>query len=83
MFREEAPRMLAQLVQACGAGARSDAARVAHTLKGTAGTVGANYLARVCKDAEKALSGEASAADEAAIEAVRLAIDRTLQALAA
>ncbi|MFD0667593.1 CHASE domain-containing protein [Ramlibacter sp. MAHUQ-53] len=84
LFRAEAPRTLAMLVEACRSGAQQDAVRLAHTLKGTAGTVGARHLARVCKETEDVMARMHAPQDATvALQALGEAIDLTLAAMPA
>ena len=54
-FLEEAPRLVASLEGSLqGEGDRRTLNRVAHSLKSTSATFGANDLSRLCRDLEKA-----------------------------
>jgi len=53
--RSDADKMLARLEQLLASRQRDDAARLFHTIKGHAGTIGAPALARVAGEAERAL----------------------------
>ncbi|MEP7282401.1 MAG: Hpt domain-containing protein, partial [Rubrivivax sp.] len=68
------------------AGRTDDAARLAHTLKGLAATLGASTLAGVAADAEQALRGPTDASDAAsragdASAALQAALSRAVPAL--
>ncbi|MEJ7932225.1 response regulator [Ramlibacter sp. AN1015] len=82
-FRQEAPRALAAIDQARQRGDRKEAHRLAHTLKGNAGTVGAQQLAEAAQQTETALAATPSPADQAALETLRTVLDATLRQLAA
>lgn len=81
-FRQDAPRTLAALEQASQRGDRKEAHRLAHTLKGNAGTIGAQQLSAAARDAETTFSGAASAKDTSVLAALRQVTDQTLRALA-
>jgi CheY-like chemotaxis protein len=81
LFRADAPKTLSALIAACERGARQDAHRLAHTLKGTAGTLGALHLADMAGLAEAVLASPPSPADHGAIEGLRQAVERTLGAM--
>ncbi len=82
LFRSDLESTLQAVAQAAaGQGDAQQARRQAHTLKGTAGTLGAHYLADIARQAEAALdAGNPQAMAEAALT-LRLAADRTLEAL--
>jgi CheY-like chemotaxis protein len=65
LFLEETPRLLAQLADAAAARDRSSVARLAHALKGSAGTVGAIAF----RDRAQHLEQAASQPDWSAIDA--------------
>ncbi|TFZ04746.1 response regulator [Ramlibacter rhizophilus] len=81
-FRQDAPRTLGALDLACQRGDRKEAHRLAHTLKGNAGTVGAQQLSAAARDAETTFSGAPSAADQAVLTALRQTVEATLRVLA-
>ena len=64
-FARDIPDMAEQLGSCAAAGRTADAARLLHTLRGLAATLGANQLAAVAADAEQQLAGNASPATTA------------------
>lgn len=81
MFQTDGPLTVERMAQALRAGERAEAKRHAHTLKGTAATLGADELAGAARQAESAFGGDAGPGDEAAVAQVEQALARTLQAL--
>ncbi len=87
LFLEDAPRRLAALRGALGRGDAVAAAREAHTLQGSAASLGAAPLARLCAVLEGPGSGPAAAPEglallgqlDAELERVRDALDAYLQ----
>lgn len=61
MFRQSAPAMLEELQKALQAEKKSEAQRLAHTLKGLAASLGAEKLALQAQEMEKALQGNVQA----------------------
>ncbi len=83
MFMEDGPRTLQALHQACVEGDRLEAHRLAHTLKGTAGTMGARALARAAMEVEACMARPFSSEDAPALIALELAMDQAVAALRA
>ncbi len=81
-FAKEAPESVDDMAAALRSGARKEAHRLAHTLKGNAALIGAIDLSQFAKDAEAAFAGVDTAGDEKTLAALRGAIDATLKALA-
>lgn len=81
-FRTEVPRTLAALDEASQRSDRKEAYRLAHTLKGNAGTVGAQQLADAARDAESAFRGTDTGKDKALLESLRQVAQATLRAIA-
>lgn len=82
-FRLDMPREMANLEQAWRRGDRPQARRLAHTLKGSAGTVGAQQLAQSAKQFESLLAGAASAGEQQAWSRLRETAEATMKALRA
>ncbi|MBL0418958.1 response regulator [Ramlibacter sp. AW1] len=80
-FRGDLPRDMVALEEAWRRGDRSQSRRLAHTLKGSAGTVGAQQLAQAAKQFEALLAGPASGAEPQAWGRLREAAEATLKAL--
>ena len=81
MFMVDGPRTLKALNQACAEGNRLEAHRLAHTLKGTAGTMGARALARAAMEVEACMIRPASSDDAPAFISLELALEQALAAL--
>ena len=82
LVRQDVDRTLQAVADAqAGRGEREPARRLAHTLKGTAGTLGAHYLASIAFQAESALAGDDTQALALALQALRDAAGRTLAQL--
>ncbi len=82
LFRADLESTLQAVAQAAaGQGDAEQARRQAHTLKGTAGTLGAHYLASIARQAEAALGAGNPQAMAQAAQTLRQAADRTLEAL--
>ena len=80
LFETDLQQTLEALAQALRPGGDRDlAGRQAHTLKGTAGTVGAMQLARAAREMEAALKGRQ--AEEQALAHLRRIAEQTMQAL--
>lgn len=80
-FRLELPRSLSALDQALQRGERKEAHRLVHSLKGSAGTVGAQQLATAAQQLESMLAAPPTGAEQASIAALREMTDATLKAL--
>ena len=81
LFLEEAPPQLAVLREAIEGGDARTVERVAHTLKGSSGNMGAMRMAAVCAELEKVGgSGELRRAPEL-LERLEVEFDRAHQAL--
>lgn len=81
MFLADGPRTLLALHQACADGNRVEAHRLAHTLKGTAGTMGARALARAAMAVEACMARPSSSDDAPALVGLELALEQALAAL--
>ncbi|WP_374667757.1 Hpt domain-containing protein [Ramlibacter sp.] len=81
MFRETLPVTCADIVAHMQAGQWPEAARKAHSLKGSAGAVGADRLLKLASTAERALA--AGAVDAEATQAAVQALLAEAQALLA
>lgn len=81
MFRETLPVTCADIVAHMQAGQWPEAARKAHSLKGSAGAVGADRLLQLAAQAERALA--AGAVDVGATQAAVQALLAEAQALLA
>ncbi len=81
-FRGQLQRSYAPLIEHLRAGDRASAERVAHTLKGAAGNVAAQELARLAEQIEKALK-RGEEVDEAAINTLEQRLEETEQTLGA
>jgi len=77
-FRDFAPHLQSSLRQ----GDRAGAARLAHTLKGVAGTLGANDLMHAAAQLENALLQSGAADEQALLAAVQAALQPALGAAA-
>lgn len=53
LFLQESPRRIEQLRNACAAGDIQEVQRSAHSLKGSAGNIGANALLDVCRQLDE------------------------------
>jgi len=63
LFLEDVPRRIAKLRAACAAGDAVEVYKAAHSLKGSAGNIGAKGLAAVCRQLdEKGRAGELAGA---------------------
>jgi signal transduction histidine kinase/DNA-binding NarL/FixJ family response regulator len=86
LFLEQAVEMLADLQTAANAGDQQEVARLAHTLRSSAGNLGARRLQRLCADAEAACMPGASGEDGAAagaVDGLTAELHRVLDALRA
>ena len=72
LFLDDGPRTLQALHQACADGNRMEAHRLAHTLKGTAGTMGARALARAAMEVETCMAQPFSSDDAPALVGLEL-----------
>jgi signal transduction histidine kinase/HPt (histidine-containing phosphotransfer) domain-containing protein/DNA-binding NarL/FixJ family response regulator len=63
LYLQETPRRLAALKQAAQAGDREQVARLAHTLAGSAGSLGAVRLAAACAQVERLARADAQSAN--------------------
>ena len=81
LFLEEAPPQLAALGEAIEGGDARTVERVAHTLKGSSGNMGARRMVAVCAELEKVGgSGELTRAPQL-LERLEVEFERTRQAL--
>jgi PAS domain S-box-containing protein len=81
-FMNDAPRLMAEIEAGCDTGKRVAARRGAHTLRGLAGTLGAERLQTRSRQAEIALTGDDLPADWGHhLSALRVTLDETLRAL--
>ncbi len=83
LFLDDGPRTLQALHQACADGNRMEAHRLAHTLKGTAGTMGARALARAAMEVETCMAQPFSSDDAPALVGLELALEQAVKALRA
>ncbi|HSW17793.1 MAG TPA: ATP-binding protein [Ramlibacter sp.] len=81
LFKSDGPATLEGLREAYRAGRSKDAARMAHTLKGSAGSMGAFYLAQVAQQTESVFAQAPGAEGERALKALGDAMDEALKAL--
>jgi PAS domain S-box-containing protein len=81
-FTQGLPDLPDQLAAALQSGRRQDAVRLLHTLKGTAGTIGATALATLAAGIESGLKEQDAIDPEHIVHALRDAIDSTLETLA-
>jgi two-component system sensor histidine kinase BarA len=82
LFAQEAPKGMAALESAMGAGDLPAASRAAHSLKSSAGNVRAESLATLLQQLEHAAKGDDSEASVRLLAAVRAAADAALRQLA-
>jgi HPt (histidine-containing phosphotransfer) domain-containing protein len=82
-FVDDVPRRLAALTEAAAAGRRDDAARAAHSLKGSAGNIGARRLQELAGHAEDAARRADPADLSAHAQAVRVEFERVEAAIRA
>ena len=82
IFRVDAPVKLAALRDAAARGDLPGAARAAHTLKGSAGHLGAKALAAVCARFEEKVKAAAAFDADVAMRAIADELERVLAALA-
>jgi len=80
-FRADAQSMAQRLGPLLAQGARADATRLAHTLKGLAGTMGAQQLAHEAAVVESQLAGPAGPGDAAAAARLAAQVEVALAAL--
>jgi two-component system, sensor histidine kinase and response regulator len=83
LFNRDVPKVLEELTQALSAGDCRTAERLAHTLRGTAGTFGANRMRELATAIELASHEGASEKAAATLGELRSECDRVRQALAA
>ncbi|WP_428559881.1 MAG: response regulator [Solidesulfovibrio sp. DCME] len=81
-MRLDFPAVPERIRSALAAGDRQAAALAAHSVKGAAGNIGADHLARAAGDLEKALRDADEAAIAAGLPRFAAAVDRFAQALA-
>jgi HPt (histidine-containing phosphotransfer) domain-containing protein len=84
LFLAEAPRRLDALGGALGRGDRAESARLAHTLAGSASSLGAGRLAAACADLEALARDDLQPSQRLAVQldAVRQALREVQTALA-
>ena len=78
LFADNAPARIRTLREACAGGDDATATRVAHTLKGSAGTLGAFRLAALAGDLEAASASGGASQSAAEVERVAAAIDKAV-----
>jgi HPt (histidine-containing phosphotransfer) domain-containing protein len=82
MFREDAPARLARARAALARGDRAALALEGHSIRGTAGVIGASALREVAGAVEREANAEDFAAAGVQVDAMARAIDDVLAALA-
>ena len=83
LFLEEAPRRLAMIGAAAGRGDRDEVARLAHTLAGSANSLGASRLAAACARLEGLVRGQVQAPGSLPLAEAIGAVHRELEQLQA
>jgi HPt (histidine-containing phosphotransfer) domain-containing protein len=81
IFREDVPARLSRLEAACAAGDLAALERAAHSIKGSAGNIGARHLQSLCRDAEAAARAADLAATRAAVDQVDAEVARVSDAI--
>jgi HPt (histidine-containing phosphotransfer) domain-containing protein len=86
LFLEQVTSLVSELHTAASIGDEREIGRIAHTLQGSAGSLGARRLQRLCADAEAASrrsAGDGGHSASAAVDDLTAELDRVIDALRA